>query len=154
MKGHQDADFICQGFQNGFRLGYEGKYDNVSGVRNSASVSHNVEVALEKIHGELDLDRIAGPFPYPPFDNFKCSPLALREKSTPGKFRLLHNLSYPYDLSSVNLKGADPLILVKISFFFLLENSLHVWGHYVLHFYKAIATRNAPKKGPKNGGFR
>ena len=54
------------------------------------------------------------------------------------------------------LKGADPLILVKISpfFFFLLENSLHVWGHYVLNFYKTIATRNAPKKGPKNGGFR
>ena len=53
----------------------------------------------------------------------------------------------------VSLKGADPLILVKISLF-LLENSLHVWGHYVLNFYKAIATRNAPKKGPKNGGFR
>ena len=76
-------------------------------MRNSASVSHNVEVALEKIHGELDLDRIAGPFPYPPFVNFKCSPLALREKSTPGKFRLLHNLSYPYDLSSVNLNIPD-----------------------------------------------
>ena len=53
------------------------------------------------------------------------------------------------------LKGADPLILVKISlFFFLLENNLLVWGHYVLNFYKAIATRNAPKKGPKNGGYR
>ena len=53
-----------------------------------------------------------------------------------------------------SLKGAAPLILVKTSVFFLLENSLHVWGHYVLNFYKAIATRNARKKGPKNGGYR
>ena len=62
--------------------------------------------------------------------------------------------NYKYNHILVWSVGADPLILVKISFFFLLENSLHVWGHYVLHFYKAIATRNSPKKGPKNGGYR
>ncbi|XP_069186395.1 uncharacterized protein [Procambarus clarkii] len=51
---------------------------------------------------ELRLGRIAGPFEVPPLPNFKCSPIALREKSTPGKFRLLHNLSFPYSQLSVN----------------------------------------------------
>ena len=40
------------------------------------------------------------PPPHSPF--FKCSPLALREKSTPGQYRLLHNLSYPHDNTAVN----------------------------------------------------
>ncbi len=30
------------------------------------------------------------------------SPLTLRAKSTPGKFRLIHNLSAPYDSTSIN----------------------------------------------------
>ncbi|XP_069157715.1 uncharacterized protein [Procambarus clarkii] len=51
---------------------------------------------------ELSLGHIAGPFEVPPFENFKCSPIALREKSMPGKYRLLHNLSYPYTSESVN----------------------------------------------------
>ena len=73
---------------------------------------------------------------------------------------MTQEIEFSFIFSSISnifvwVKGADPLILVKISlFFFLLENSFHVWGHYVLNFYKAIATRNAPKKGPKNGGFR
>ncbi|XP_045626177.1 uncharacterized protein [Procambarus clarkii] len=49
---------------------------------------------------ELSLGRIAGPFEAPPIENFKCFPIALREKSTPGKYRLLHNLSYPYTSES------------------------------------------------------
>lgn len=107
LVGHYDASYICQGFEKGFRLGFEGKIDNVSVGRNSRSVSQNVQVALDKISGEINLGRIAGPFLSPPFDHFKCSPLALREKSTPGKYRLLHNLSFPYDLSSVNLNIPD-----------------------------------------------
>ena len=56
----------------------------------------------DKLDKELASGRIAGPFLNPPFLNFKCSPLAIREKSQPGKFRLLHNLSYPYDERAVN----------------------------------------------------
>ena len=36
------------------------------------------------------------------FDPFHVSPLALQPKKTPGEFRLLHNLSHPYDHTSVN----------------------------------------------------
>ena len=55
-----------------------------------------------KLQNELSKGRIAGPFNNPPLPNFKSSPLALREKQEQGKYRLLHNLSYPYDLSPVN----------------------------------------------------
>ncbi len=39
----------------------------------------------------------------PPFKTFKCSPLSLQMKSTAGTYRLLHNLSAPYDNCSVNM---------------------------------------------------
>ena len=69
----------------------------------------NVHSALEnsiavdgKIKKELRLGCVSGAYKTPPFDNLKSSPLALREISRPGQFRLLHNSSYPYDDTSVN----------------------------------------------------
>ena len=38
----------------------------------------------------------------PPFEKFHVSPIKLRKKTEPGKFRLIHNLSWPYDETSVN----------------------------------------------------
>ena len=69
-------------------------------------MQNNTGPALEKIKSELVLGRMKGPFLDKPFKNFKIIPLALREKSKPGKFRLLFNLSYPYDLTAVNV-GID-----------------------------------------------
>ena len=63
---------------------------------------HNSAAVEEKISKELSLGRISGPFENKPLANFKCSPLAVREKQNTGKYRLLHNLSYPYDEKSVN----------------------------------------------------
>ena len=45
---------------------------------------------------------MAGPFQDPPFSIFKVSPISIVPKSQPGKFRLLHNLSSPYDIRAVN----------------------------------------------------
>ena len=66
-------------------------------ARNSQSVRDNPVAALRKVQREVELGRIAGPFDVPPLAAFKSTPLALREKSTPGEFRLLHTLSYPYN---------------------------------------------------------
>ena len=60
------------------------------------------DIVSKKLSEELSAKRIAGPFPSPPLPNFKVSPLALREKKNSKKYRLIHNLSHPYDLSSVN----------------------------------------------------
>lgn len=63
---------------------------------------HNLQSALDqpavvdtKLQRELDLERIAGPFSQPPFPSFRTSPLGLVAKKEPGKFRLIHHLSYP-----------------------------------------------------------
>ncbi len=58
----------------------------------------------------------------PPFPQFKCCPLALRETSTPGSYRLLHNLSYPYDDRSVNLSIAQEHKTVKYA---TLSDAVH-----------------------------
>ena len=82
-------------------LNFEGEESPLHS-NNSVSVTNNEQVVAEKIRKELDMGRIEGPFLEPPFDNFKCSPLSVREKREPGKYRLLHNLSYPYNEDSVN----------------------------------------------------
>ncbi len=43
-----------------------------------------------------------GPFDQCPIKHFRCSSLSIREKTTPEQYRLLHNLSYPYNGQSVN----------------------------------------------------
>ena len=98
---HPGRDYIIEGFSKGFDLGFRGP-ESALDASNNLSVNQNPEAALEKVLSEVKLGRIAGPFPSPPLPNFKCSPLSLREKSTPGKYRLLHNLSYPYNESAVN----------------------------------------------------
>ena len=68
---------------------------------------------MDKVMSEVARGRIAGPFSNPPLQFFKCSPLSLREKSTPGKYRLLHDYSFPYDESSVNANIPEVASKVK-----------------------------------------
>jgi hypothetical protein len=74
-----------------------------------AKVSKNHRSALEHslviqefISKGIELGRIAGPFPSPPFPHFVSSPLGVVPKSEPGKFRVIHDLSFPKQ-DSVNL---------------------------------------------------
>ena len=106
LKGYEDFEFIVKGFEVGFSLGYDGNH-SVLASNNSVSVNTNPKIVLEKVQCEISLGRIAGPYSDPPFDLFKCSPLALREKSCKGKYRLLHNLSYSYNHEAVNFNISD-----------------------------------------------
>ena len=101
LEGYDDKDYIINGFKTGFSINFQGEESPLSS-NNSASVSSNTEVVHQKVQSELKLGRFAGPFNKPPYENFKCSPLALREKKESGKYRILHNLSFPYDERSVN----------------------------------------------------
>ena len=49
------------------------------------------------VHKELVAGRIAGPFQQLPFKKSHVSPISLRPKPTPGLFRIIHDLSFPYD---------------------------------------------------------
>ena len=63
---------------------------------NHFSVLSDLSIVREKIQEELLLGRIAGPFNDPPFKPMFISPLSLIPKrDQPGKYRIIHNLSFP-----------------------------------------------------------
>lgn len=101
LHGYYNQKFLVEGFSNGFFLHFEGPARELEST-NSQSALQLPNIVSQKLQQEKLLGRIKGPSQNPPFPNFKSSPLALREKSEPGKYRLLHNLSYPYDENSVN----------------------------------------------------
>jgi len=101
LHGYHLANYIVEGFTYGFSLSYKGPQAPLTSS-NSPTILANPQVVADKLQQELSNHRIAGPFQSPPMPNFKCSPLSLRPKQQPGKFRLLHNLSFPYDETSVN----------------------------------------------------
>ena len=101
LRGYPKAEYIIHGFTHGFLLDFEGE-DSPLSSRNSHTVAEQKDIVSEKISKERALGRIAGPFQSPPFEHFKSSPLSLRPKKEAGKYRLLHNLSYPYNETSVN----------------------------------------------------
>ena len=97
----QLKNFLVEGFREGFDIGHDSAVTNTM-PPNSESINRSQKDAAKKLQKEIQFGRIAGPFDKPPFPIFHISPLALREKKTPGEYRLLHNLSHPYDTTSIN----------------------------------------------------
>lgn len=87
-------EILVSGFKFGFKLGILGNLTNRFS-KNHKSALENPQQLYEKLAKEALKLRVAGPFKNIPFDNFICSPLGLVPKSVPGKFRLIHDLSYP-----------------------------------------------------------
>jgi hypothetical protein len=93
-------DFLLQGFEYGFRVGFSGPKDIVIS-KNHKSACENVAACSELINIELRASRLAGPFVSSPFSHYHISPIGLVPKKDIGKFRLIHDLSFPAG-SSVN----------------------------------------------------
>ena len=109
------AETLRRGFTEGFQLGFSGERTAMEASNLHSARSNPAAVAL-KLDKEIRLGRVAGPFSEPPLCNLRISPLGLVPKSTPGKFRMIHHLSWP-DQGSVN-EGIDPsLRKVKYSSF-------------------------------------
>ena len=126
LVNYHDKEFIIEGLSEGFDLGYRGKQGSQR-CNNSVAVNTNKTIALGKVMSEVAKGRINGPYPNPPLPYFKCSPLSLREKSTPGKYRLLHDYSYPYDDTSVNANIPESASKVKYA---VLEDALEPLTRY------------------------
>lgn len=101
LKGYHDEEYVLNGFKHGFKLDFVGS-ECILQSNNSISARNNLHIVQQKVNEEMNLGRISGPFEVPPFEFFKSSPLALREKKDCSKFRLLHNLSFPYNEQSLN----------------------------------------------------
>ena len=83
-----------QGFTFGFPLQFSGQRVSFY-AKNLASAYQNPEVVSAKLDNKLHANRIAGPFKTPPFPIFRVLPLGVVPRKTPGKFCLIHHLSYP-----------------------------------------------------------
>ena len=96
------SEFLLQGFQDGFRVGFEGEPTSTVSA-NLKSVEGQEDIIDEYINKEKAAGRIRGPFRHPPFQSFQCSPVGLVEKKIKGEFRVIHHLSFPSG-NSVNDK--------------------------------------------------
>lgn len=108
LQGYPNKEFICKGFQTGFNLGIVGNIH--PSPRRSYRSGHgdNAQAFLSKLNVELSMKRVLGPYDSPP-DNVIVSPLyVIPKNSTPGKYRLIHNLSSPRGKSVNDI--IDPLM--------------------------------------------
>ena len=103
LKKYPQADIaqqISDGFRFGFKVGYTGTIEHRI-AENHGSARAQPSLVTEKLMKEVELGRVAGPFKELPMPDLIVSPLGLVKKSTPGKFRLIFDLSYP-QYQSVN----------------------------------------------------
>ena len=86
--------YIIEGFQQGFHLGYTGPPLSLISKNHKSTVSF-ASVIDDFIADGITNNRIAGPFASPPFEHFVSSPLGVVPKSEQGKYRVIHDLSFP-----------------------------------------------------------
>ncbi len=105
-------DYTVMGFAQGFLTHYQGNQEIVE-AQNSNTTQQNPEAVDELVDTEMVANRLLGPYDKPPYTQYKVTPISIREKSKPGTYRLLHNLTYPYDERSVNLGIPQEYTTVK-----------------------------------------
>ena len=106
LEGYPEGqrNYLINGFTNGFSIEcHENPSANANqcttGSNNHKSATEHPEIVTSLLKEELDKNRLAGPFEKKPFDNIHISPLSLRPKKEKDKFRLIHDLSHPKDMS-------------------------------------------------------
>ena len=92
----------------GFAIGCSRKPENCPPPENHPPVFENIEIAREMVKEEIKLKQCLGPYKKEPLPGLICSPLNLVLKAgSKGKFRLIHNLAYPYNENSINATIPD-----------------------------------------------
>ena len=94
---------MIDGFMNGFELGMTTFPEPNEPCENSAVAHSNPQATTKLINKEIKKGHMLGPFDSPPVEGMVFSPIHLVKKAgSEGKFRLIHNLSFPYDQHSIN----------------------------------------------------
>ena len=111
LSSHPDqalARYICEGLEQGFRIGFQRGSPLKSAQSNLGSASSHPEVVSEFIENERSLGRLLGPFPeassLPPLQVNRIG--VVPKGHNTGRWRLITDLSFPQG-SSVN-DGIDP----------------------------------------------
>ena len=101
----EEAEYVIRGFTHGFPLEIDPdkRPEPREPCDNSDEVNEHIEELRRLVQKEVDLGHMLGPFEEPPLPNMVFSPLHLVPKAgAPGKYRLIHNLAFPYNEESVN----------------------------------------------------
>ena len=93
-----DKNWFLSGLECGFDIGCFPK-KLVSCKRNMPSAYAHSEIVDNYLKEELAFGSIAGPFKSPPFPNLHINRFGVIPKSTPGKWCLITDLSYPFGAS-------------------------------------------------------
>ena len=92
------ADHLINGFCFGFPIPLQGHSPSII-APNLLSAEQHSDVVERYLTKEVLAQRVAGPFTHPPFQTFWVSPIWVVPKKTPGEFRCIQHLSYPYGAS-------------------------------------------------------
>ena len=117
LKGYNKelTDYLLQGFTRGFTIHAENFTKPVISAKNATIALKHPCAVSSKLQKELKECHIAGPYDLPPLPQFHVSPLSLRPKPDNSGWRLLHDLSFPYNDESVNQSIPDNYKSVKYS---------------------------------------
>ena len=120
----EKAAYLINVFSEGFRIESEGLEGECLMVDNTRLPEHLRPVLERKLQKEIEAGRILGPFDDAPFPNLRVSPIKVAPKKTPGDFRFIHNLSYPYDEEAVNT--SIPRLRVSVQYSTLDDAISHI----------------------------
>ena len=93
-----DKNWFLSGLEYRFGIGCIPK-KLVSCKHNMPCAYAHSEIVDNYLKEELSFGSIAGPFKSPPFPNLHINRFGVIPKSTPGKWRLINYLSYPFGAS-------------------------------------------------------
>ncbi|RUM44978.1 MAG: hypothetical protein DSY80_03845 [Desulfocapsa sp.] len=152
---HNITKYLIDGFRYGFSLQNTSK-PITHPPTYSKTIESNKHIIRQKLDQEIKQNRIAGPFDKPPFSQFHISPLNIREKKDKGKHRLIHNLSFPYDGTSINANIPNQSKTVHfasvrdaINILLLLPHSSYTAKTDITDAYRLIPIK--PEDHPKLG---
>ena len=125
LADHPDRKFVfnlLSTLWEGARIGYSGPR-SVRVSPNLISAAQHPDVVSLNLQKEINLGRVAGPYPSPPLPNFQCHPVGVVPKKYSCEWRTIYHLSYrqgdsindhipkdPYSLSYVRVDDAINII--------------------------------------------
>ena len=133
--------------EEGARIGYSGPR-SVRFSPNLIPAAQHPDVVSLNLQKEINLGRVAGPYPSPPLPNFQCHPVGVVPKKYSSDWRTIYHLSYPqgnsindhipkdpYSLSYVRVDDAINIIqsLGRGTFMAnLISNQPFAWSQFTL----------------------
>ena len=102
LQPHPDRElcnFILNGLEKGFRIGFNHSHRRRSSSHNLLSCLEHPDVVQEYIDKECARGRVLGPFPRSSMPHLHVSPFGVIPKKTSGSWRLIVDLSAPHGAS-------------------------------------------------------